>query len=206
MIRALGTQPYEQVWRAMRDLTAARDASTPDELWWLQHEAVYTLGKAGRHEHLHDTGDTPVVASDRGGQVTWHGPGQLVVYTLLDLHRLGLTARGAVSLLEDALVVALASAGISAAPRADAPGLYVAGAKIASLGLRVSRGCCYHGVALNVECDLEPFTRIDPCGMAGLAMTRTVDLGCQEGVATWAPPVLDALAAGIAMRREATAA
>jgi len=111
-----------------------------------------------------------------------------------------------VSLLEDALVVALASAGISAAPRADAPGLYVAGAKIASLGLRVSRGCCYHGVALNVECDLEPFTRIDPCGMAGLAMTRTVDLGCQEGVATWAPPVLDALAAGIAMRREATAA
>jgi len=206
-IRALGcNQPYEPVWRAMRDFTAGRRASTPDQLWWLEHEPVYTLGKAGRSEHLHAAGDTPVVRSDRGGQVTWHGPGQLVVYTLLDLHRLGLTARGAVSLLEDALVDALATAGIAAVPRPDAPGLYVRGAKIASLGLRVSRGCCYHGVALNVDCSLEPFTRIDPCGMAGLVMTRTADLGCPRSAQEWAAQVLAALDARIAARCEATAA
>ena len=206
-ICALGCQqPYETVWHAMRDFTAGRTASTPDQLWWLQHEPVYTLGKAGRDEHLHDPGGTPVVRSDRGGQVTWHGPGQLVVYTLLDLHRLGLTARGAVNLLEGALAAALATAGIDAVLRADAPGLYVAGAKIASLGLRVSRGCCYHGIALNVDCDLAPFGGIDPCGMAGLAMTRTVDHGCLDGVEAWAEPVLDALAERIADRSEVAAA
>jgi len=206
-IRALGCQqPYETVWHAMRDFTAGRTASTPDQLWWLQHEPVYTLGKAGRDEHLHDLGGTPVVRSDRGGQVTWHGPGQLVVYTLLDLHRLGLTARGAVNLLEGALAAALATAGIDAAPRADAPGLYVAGAKIASLGLRVSRGCCYHGIALNVDCDLAPFGGIDPCGMAGLVMTRTADLGCPRSAQEWAAQVLAALDARIAARCEATAA
>lgn len=206
-IRALGCdQPYEPVWRAMRDFTACRTASTPDQLWWLEHEPVYTLGKAGRSEHLHDTGDTPVVRSDRGGQVTWHGPGQLVVYALLDLHRLGLTARGAVSLLEDALIAALADVGVAATARADAPGLYVQGAKIASLGLRVSRGCCYHGIALNVDCNLEPFTRIDPCGMAGLAMTRAIDHGCRGGVEAWAVPVLGALVERIADRSEVAAA
>lgn len=198
--RALGRQAYEPVWQVMREFTATRSAEAADELWWLEHEPVYTLGKAGRIAHLHDACDTPVVVCDRGGQVTWHGPGQLIVYTLLDLRRLGLTARGAVSLLEDAVVAALAGAGIAAAARADAPGVYVDGAKIASLGLRVSRGCCYHGLALNVDCDLAPFSRIDPCGMAGLAMTRTADRGCADSVADWAARVIDALTARIAAR------
>ena len=204
-VRALGCQAYEPVWHAMREFSASRSATTPDELWWLEHEPVYTLGKAGRAEHLHDPGDTRVVRSDRGGQVTWHGPGQLVVYTLLDLHRLGLTARGAVSLLEAAVAAALAAAGIAAQPRADAPGLYTGGAKIASLGLRVSRGCCYHGVALNVDCDLTPFTRIDPCGMTGLAMTRTIDHGCKSDVDAWAPRVVEALTSRIATLAEPAA-
>jgi lipoyl(octanoyl) transferase len=148
----------------------------------------------------------PVVLSDRGGQVTWHGPGQLVVYTLLDLRRLGLTARGAVSLLEDALIEALAGTGIVAAARADAPGIYVDGAKIASLGLRMSRGCCYHGLALNVDCDLAPFARIDPCGMPGLRMTRTVDHGSGHDVAAWAPILLSALLSRTSAGLETTAA
>jgi lipoyl(octanoyl) transferase len=206
VVRALGLQPYEPVWQAMREYTATRDADSADELWWLEHEPVYTLGKAGRIAHLHDAAGIPVVLSDRGGQVTWHGPGQLVVYTLLDLRRLGLTARGAVSLLEGALIEALAGVGIAAAARADAPGIYVGGAKIASLGLRMSRGCCYHGLALNVDCDLAPFARIDPCGMPGLRMTRTVDHGCMLGVAAWAPRVVDALLTRTGARREAAAA
>jgi lipoyl(octanoyl) transferase len=196
--RALGRQAYESVWRMMREFTDARSADTADQLWWLEHEPVYTLGRAGRMVHLHEARDTPVVISDRGGQVTWHGPGQLIVYTLLDLRRLGLTARGAVSMIEDALIEALAGIGIAAAARTDAPGVYVDGAKIASLGLRVSRGCCYHGLALNVDCDLAPFSRIDPCGMAGLAMTRTADLGCAHTVTDWAPRVLGALTMRIA--------
>ena len=205
-VRALGLQPYPPVWRAMQDFTTARDAEQPDELWWLEHEPVYTLGKAGRLAHLHDAAGTPVVQSDRGGQVTWHGPGQLVVYTLLDLRRLGLTARGAVSLLEAALLEALAEAGIAAASRADAPGIYVEGTKVASLGLRVSRGCCYHGLALNVSCALSPFAGIDPCGMAGLAMTRTSDRGCDDDVPAWAERVLAALSRRIAARDAAAAA
>ncbi|MCF8192325.1 MAG: lipoyl(octanoyl) transferase LipB [Burkholderiales bacterium] len=205
-IRALGLQPYEATWRSMRDFTAGRTAATADEIWCLEHSPVYTLGKAGRPEHLHDAAGTPVVRSDRGGQVTWHGPGQLIVYTLLDLHRLGLTARGAVSLLEDALAAALATTGIAALPRADAPGLYVGSAKIASLGLRVSRGCCYHGVALNIDCDLTPFSRIDPCGMAGQAMTRTADHGCSDDVAGWSMPVAQALAARVTALRQVAAA
>lgn len=198
-VRALGLQPYRPVWQAMRDFTATRSASAADQLWWLEHEPVYTFGKAGRPEHLHDAGATPVLRSDRGGQVTWHGPGQLVVYTLLDLRRLALTARGAVSLLEAVTVVALAQAGIVGEARVDAPGVYVEGAKVASLGLRVSRGCCYHGLALNVANDLAPFACIDPCGYAGLRVTRTRDLGCDDSVAVWAERIVDALA--VAMRR-----
>lgn len=189
----------------MREFTARRGVDAADQLWWLEHEPVYTLGKAGRLAHLHDVGDTPVVVSDRGGQVTWHGPGQLLVYTLLDLRRLGLTARGAVTLLESALIDALADVGVAAAARADAPGVYVGGAKIASLGLRVSRGCCYHGVALNVDCDLAPFGRIDPCGLVGQRMTRTVDLGCSDGVPAWAARLLGALEVRIAPTAPATA-
>lgn len=188
----------------MREFTAARGVDTADQLWWLEHEPVYTLGKAGRMAHLHEIGDIPVVVSDRGGQVTWHGPGQLLVYTLLDLRRLGLTARGAVTLLESTLIDALADVGIAAAARADAPGVYVGGAKIASLGLRVSRGCCYHGVALNVDCDLAPFDRIDPCGLVGQRMTRAVDLGCSDGVPVWAERLLGALEVRIAPTALAT--
>ncbi|MFZ4554146.1 MAG: lipoyl(octanoyl) transferase LipB [Burkholderiales bacterium] len=177
----------------MREHCAARTADGPDELWWLEHEPVYTLGKAGRQEHLLRHVDTPVLRSDRGGQITWHGPGQLVVYSLLDLRRLGLTARGAVSLLENTVIAALAEVGVEGRARADAPGVYVDGAKVAALGLRVSRGCCYHGLSLNVDCDLAPFAAIDPCGHAGLAVTRTADLGCSDGVTAWASRVTDAL-------------
>jgi len=196
-VRALGRQPYGPVWRAMQQFTATRSATQPDQLWWLEHEPVYTLGKAGRLTHLHDAGGTAVVVSDRGGQVTWHGPGQLVVYTLLDLRRLGLTPRAAVSLLEQATIAALAAAGIHGESRTEAPGVYVEGAKLASLGLRVSRGCCYHGLALNIDCELAGFDRIDPCGQRGLAVTRTVDLGCDDGVAVWAARVCEALASRI---------
>ncbi|NBU12201.1 MAG: lipoyl(octanoyl) transferase, partial [Betaproteobacteria bacterium] len=157
-------------------------------------------GKAGRQEHLLRHVDTPVLRSDRGGQITWHGPGQLVVYSLLDLRRLGLTARGAVSLLENTVIAALAEVGVEGRARADAPGVYVDGAKVAALGLRVSRGCCYHGLSLNVDCDLAPFAAIDPCGHAGLAVTRTADLGCRDGVTAWASRVTDALSARLTAR------
>jgi len=194
VVRDLGAdQPYAAVWQAMRSHCATRHAGSADELWWLQHAPVYTQGKAGRDEHLREPLPAPLVHSDRGGQVTWHGPGQLVIYTLLDLHRLALTARGAVSLLETAVISALATAGIAAEPRANAPGVYVDGAKVASLGLRVSRGCCYHGLALNVDCDLAAFAAIDPCGQRGLAVTRTCDLGCGDDVTHWAERLLPEL-------------
>lgn len=200
LVRALGRQAYEPVWVAMREHCAARTADSPDELWWLEHEPVYTLGKAGRQEHLLRHVDTPVLRSDRGGQITWHGPGQVVVYSLLDLRRLGLTARGAVSLLENTVIAALAEVGVEGRARADAPGVYVDGAKVAALGLRVSRGCCYHGLSLNVDCDLAPFAAIDPCGHAGLAVTRTADLGCSDGVTAWASRVTDALSTRLTAR------
>ena len=184
----------------MREHCAARTADSPDELWWLEHEPVYTLGKAGRQEHLLRHVDTPVLRSDRGGQITWHGPGQVVVYSLLDLRRLGLTARGAVTLLENTVIAALAEVGVEGRARADAPGVYVDGAKVAALGLRVSRGCCYHGLSLNVDCDLAPFAAIDPCGHAGLAVTRTADLGCSDGVTAWASRVTDVLSARLTAR------
>ena len=161
----------------MRDFTDARDPETPDELWLLQHPAIYTLGQAGRWEHLLDAGGIPALKVDRGGQVTYHGPGQLIAYLLLDLKRAGLGIKGLVHLLETAVMELLAAHGITAQVRPDAPGVYVAGAKIASLGLRVRRHCSYHGLALNVDLELEPFSRINPCGYPGLAVTRLVDLG-----------------------------
>ncbi|MCC7277630.1 MAG: lipoyl(octanoyl) transferase LipB [Chromatiaceae bacterium] len=177
VIRYLGLRAYETIWQAMRDFTDARDPETPDELWLLQHPAIYTLGQAGRWEHLLDAGGIPALKVDRGGQVTYHGPGQLIAYLLLDLKRAGLGIKGLVHLLETAVMELLAAHGITAQVRPDAPGVYVAGAKIASLGLRVRRHCSYHGVALNVDLDLEPFSRINPCGYPGLAVTRLVDLG-----------------------------
>ena len=182
MVRRLGVVEYADTWRRMRAFTDARDASTRDELWLCEHPPVYTLGQAGRREHLHDAGATPVIETDRGGQVTWHGPGQVVVYVLVDLRRLGIGIRTLVVALENAVVDLLAAEGVHGAGRRDAPGVYVGGAKVAALGLRVRRGCTYHGLALNVACELGAFDGIDPCGLRGLRVTRTADLGI-EGTA-----------------------
>lgn len=176
-VRWLGRCPYRQVMTAQQDFTAARDDQTPDELWWLEHEPVFTQGQAGRAEHLLAPGTIPLEQSDRGGQITYHGPGQLVGYLLIDVRRRQLGVRDLVTAIEQAIVELLAGWGIEAAARPEAPGVYVDGAKIASLGLRVRRGCSYHGLALNVDMDLEPFARINPCGMAGLAVTQLKDLG-----------------------------
>lgn len=175
-VRALGRQPYEPIWAAMRAFTDARDATTGDELWLLEHPPVYTQGLAGRPEHVLDAGDIPVIATDRGGQVTYHGPGQLVAYPLLDLERLGIGIRSLVCLLEDVVIGQLGELDIPAHRTEGAPGVFVAGAKIASIGLRVRRGCTFHGLAFNLEVDLTPFARINPCGFAGQPMTRLVDL------------------------------
>ena len=161
----------------MRELTLARTPDAPDELWFLEHPPVFTQGQAGKAEHVLDAGDVPVVQSDRGGQVTYHGPGQLVVYVLLDLQRLGYGIRSLVSRLEQAMIDCLAGYGIAATARREAPGVYVDGRKIGSLGLRVRKGCSYHGLALNVAMDLSPFNRINPCGFRGLAMTQVSALG-----------------------------
>jgi lipoyl(octanoyl) transferase len=160
----------------MRRFTDARAPGTPDELWLLEHPPVFTLGQAGRREHLRDPGDIPVIAVDRGGQVTYHGPGQLVAYLLLDLRRARLGVKRLVEILEQSVVELLVRRGISGELRPNAPGVYVAGAKIAALGLRVRRGCSYHGLALNVSMDLEPFRRIDPCGYAGLEVVQLAGL------------------------------
>jgi lipoyl(octanoyl) transferase len=168
---------YEPVWQRMRDFTDRRDAATGDEIWRLEHPPVFTLGQNGRPEHLLAPGDIPVIPVDRGGQVTYHGPGQVVIYPLLDLRRRGLGVRRMVTLLETAVVNLLAGLGIDAYARPEAPGVYVAGAKVAAVGLRVRRGCSYHGLALNVDMDLEPFSRINPCGYAGMEVTDLRRLG-----------------------------
>ena len=176
-VRHLGRQDYLPVWARMRDFTDGRDAKTADELWLIEHPAVYTLGQAGRVEHVRDAGSTPVIMSDRGGQVTYHGPGQVIVYTLLDLRRLGIGIRELVWRLEDATIALLASQGFFGERMKGAPGVYVAGAKVAALGLRVRRGCTYHGIAFNVDPDLSAFQGIDPCGYRDLAVTSLAKLG-----------------------------
>jgi lipoyl(octanoyl) transferase len=173
--RDLGSLAYEPVWRAMQHYTDHRGADAADEVWLVQHPAVFTQGQAGKPEHLLLPGDIPVVQVDRGGQVTYHGPGQLVVYLLLDVRRLGFGVRELVSRMEQTLIALLASYGVAAAAKPDAPGVYVDGAKIASLGLRIRKGCSFHGLALNVDMDLRPFERINPCGYAGLPMTQLCD-------------------------------
>lgn len=175
VVRSLGPQPYLETWEAMKSFTAERGDHTSDELWCLEHPRVYTQGQAGKAEHILAPGDIPVIEVDRGGQVTYHGPGQLVVYLMIGLTRRKMGVRALVDLIEQALVGALAEFGIAAAPRSDAPGVYVGDAKIASLGLRVRRGCSFHGLALNVDMDMEPFGRINPCGYAGLAMCQVRD-------------------------------
>ena len=176
VVRHLGLVDYQPTLEAMRQLTRERDAQAPDEIWLLQHPRVFTQGQAGKAEHVLAAGDIPVIQVERGGQVTYHGPGQLVAYLMLDLRRLDLGVRELVTAMEQGLVELLASYGIEAAPKADAPGVYVAGDKIASLGLRVSRGCSFHGLALNVDMDMSPFLRINPCGYAGLKMVQMSDL------------------------------
>jgi lipoyl(octanoyl) transferase len=172
VFRHLGLRPYEPVWRDMQAFTDAREAGTPDEIWLLEHEPVFTLGKNAQPQHVLDAGGIPVVQIDRGGQVTYHGPGQLVVYVLLDIVRLKTGVRSLVSALEDSVVELLAGYGVQAASRRDAPGVYVDDSKIAALGLRIRQGCSFHGLALNVDMDLEPFSRINPCGYEGLAVTQ----------------------------------
>ncbi len=176
-VQDCGRAEYSAIHAAMREFTDRRDAQTPDEIWQVEHPAVFTLGQAGKAAHILAAGDIPVIRTDRGGQVTYHGPGQVVLYPLLDLRRYQLGPRRLVSLLENTVIRWLADYGIQAAPRADAPGVYVKDAKIAALGLRIRRGCSYHGVAVNVAMDLEPFSRINPCGYAGMAVTDLASLG-----------------------------
>ena len=177
VLRWLGRVSYEPTWRRMQEFNRSRTSRTPDEIWFLEHDPVFTLGLNGRREHVLAPGDIPVIDTDRGGQVTYHGPGQLVVYPLLDLKRLELSVRDLVLWLENATISTVAHWGIVAEGRRDAPGVYVAGAKLASLGLRIRQGGSYHGLALNVDLDLEPFGRINPCGFAGLQVTRLSALG-----------------------------
>ena len=172
LIRHLGLQPYEPVSLAMHDFTDTRDDATPDEIWLVEHHPVFTQGQAGKAEHVLMPGDIPVIQSDRGGQVTYHGPGQQVMYVLLNLKRRKLGVRELVTLLEQTVVNTLAESDIEAYPRADAPGVYVGGKKICSLGLRIRKGCSFHGLALNIAMDLAPFQRINPCGYAGMEMAQ----------------------------------
>ncbi|SBT18042.1 Octanoyltransferase [Marinomonas gallaica] len=170
LCRDLGVVPYESTWEEMKNFTQTRTKEDPDQIWLLEHPSVFTQGQAGKAEHLLDAGDIPVVQADRGGQVTYHGPGQLIAYIMIDLKRLGIGVRDLVTLIENSIVDVLKQHSIEAYPKADAPGVYVNEMKVSSLGLRVRRGCSFHGVALNVDMDLSPFLRINPCGYQGLQM------------------------------------
>ncbi len=176
-VRNLGLQDYEPLWRAMQRFTDTRTPETADEIWFTEHPPVFTLGINAKREHLLATGDIPIVQIDRGGQVTYHGPGMLMIYPLIDLKRLGLGVRDLVTALEQSVVDLAAGYGIDARARPDAPGVYAGDSKFASVGLRIRRGASYHGMALNVRVDLEPFLRINPCGYAGLEMTDLATLG-----------------------------
>lgn len=193
LVRDLGLVAYEPTWRAMRALTQARTPDTEDQIWLVQHPPVFTLGLAGRPEHVLAPGAIPVTQTDRGGQVTYHGPGQAVAYLLLDLRRLGIGVRELVRRIEQAVIEVLHSHGVAGERRQGMPGVYVGGAKIAAVGLRVSRGCAYHGVALNVDLDPGPFARIDPCGYPGLASTRLADHGVRDSIAAVQRQLADAL-------------
>ncbi|OMH34037.1 octanoyltransferase [Motiliproteus sp. MSK22-1] len=176
IVRQLGLQPYMPILAAMQQFTDSRDSDTSDEIWLLEHEPVFTQGQAGKEEHLLAPGDIPVVKVDRGGQVTYHGPGQLIVYLLLNLKRLKIGVRELVTLMEESIVHVMKLYAVEAYPKADAPGVYVKEDKLASLGLRVRRGCSFHGLALNVDMDIAPFQRINPCGYPGLQMVQVKQL------------------------------
>jgi lipoyl(octanoyl) transferase len=198
LIRHLGKVEYEPTWRRMQAFTETRGADQADEIWLLEHPPVFTLGLNGSREHVLAPGDIPVVQVDRGGQVTYHGPGQLVVYPLLDLGRAGLGIRTLVCALERAVIRCVAAYGIEAAGNREAPGVYVAGRKLASIGLRIRRNCSYHGLALNVDMDLEPFHRINPCGFRGLELTQLATLGVTHGLQRVATDLEAALLAELA--------
>ena len=193
VVRHLGRVKYVPLWETMRFFNQARGPATPDEIWILEHEPVFTLGLAGRHEHVLDPGDIPVVHSDRGGQVTYHGPGQVVAYVMLDLRRRSLGVKELVRRLEQSVIEVLRGYGIAGERRAGIPGVYVDDAKVAAVGLRIANGCSYHGVALNVDVDLAPFACIDPCGYPGLATTRLADLGVGEDAEHAGQRLLEAL-------------
>lgn len=193
-LRDLGRQPYEPVWRAMQAFTDARGPDTPDELWLVEHDPVFTLGQAGKDEHVLMPGDIPVIHVDRGGQVTYHGPGQIVLYPLLDLRRLKIGVREYVDRIEQAVIDTLAEWNIEGARRDGAPGVYVAGAKVMALGIRVRRGCTFHGLAFNIAMDLSPYQRINPCGYQGLRVTSVLDLGGPSGLEQVKPALVAQLA------------
>ena len=205
-VRHLGRQPYAPVWHAMQAFTDARKDGTPDELWCVEHDPVFTLGQAGKREHVLMPGDIPVLHVDRGGQVTYHGPGQIVVYPLLDLKRLGIGVRAYVCRIEQAIIDTLGEWNIGAARKDGAPGVYVNGAKVAALGIRVRRGCSFHGLAFNIAMDLEPFQRINPCGYAGLDVVSMADLGGPGGMEAVKPVLLAELAKQFGLRPEPAAA
>ena len=200
----LGRQAYEPVWRAMQRFTDARDQDTLDELWLVEHEPVFTLGQAGKPEHVLAPGEIPVLLVDRGGQVTYHGPGQIVLYPLLDLRRIGIGVREYVCRIEQAIIDTLDEWNIGGQRREGAPGVYVAGAKVAALGIRVRRGCTFHGLAFNIGMDLEPFHRINPCGYQGLQVTSMRDLGGPSSMDAVKPVLLDHIARqfGLALEEE----
>ncbi|WP_119717090.1 lipoyl(octanoyl) transferase LipB [Cognatilysobacter tabacisoli] len=193
-LRDLGRQPYEPVWRAMQAFTDARTDDTPDELWLVEHDPVFTLGQAGKPEHVLMPGDIPVLHVDRGGQVTYHGPGQIVLYPLLDLRRLKVGVREYVERIEQAVIDTLAEWNIEGRRRDGAPGVYVNGAKVMALGIRVRRGCTFHGLAFNIAMDLSPYRRINPCGYEGLQVTSVLDLGGPSGMEPVKPVLVAQLA------------
>ena len=193
-LRDLGRRAYEPVWRAMQAFTDARGADTPDELWLVEHDPVFTLGQAGKPEHVLMPGDIPVLQVDRGGQVTYHGPGQIVLYPLLDLKRLKVGVREYVTRIEQAVIDTLAEWNIEGARRDGAPGVYVNGAKVMALGIRVRRGCTFHGLAFNIAMDLSPYHRINPCGYQGLQVTSVLDLGGPSGLDAVKPVLIEHVA------------
>ncbi len=206
IVRELGRQPYEPVWRAMQRFTDARTEATADELWLVEHDPVFTLGQAGKPEHVLAAGDIPVISVDRGGQVTYHGPGQIVAYPMFDLKRLKVGVREYVCKIEQAMIDTLADWNIHAERKEGAPGVYVAGAKIGALGIRVRRGYTFHGLAFNIAMDLEPFHRINPCGYQGLQVVSLADLGGPTGMEPVKPVLLKHLAEqfGLALQHETT--
>ena len=182
VVKNLGEKPYVKIWQTMKSFTDRRDEGVTDEIWFVQHPPVYTLGQAGKVEHLLKPSDIPVVQTDRGGQVTYHGPGQLVCYLLLDVRRLGFGVRGLVTAIEQSIIQLINSYGVTAESKPGAPGVYVDGKKLAALGLRIRKGCSYHGLSLNVDMDLGPFSNINPCGFKGLEVVDMKGLGIDRSM------------------------